>query len=88
MFIRSFAIGLARCVRVACGRRVVFRIAPLARALGHRRGCARAFAAAPRPVDCLLVGAMAAAVVLVALLCSAAPHIGFAQVSRIGGWLP
>ena len=38
----------------------------------------------PRPLDCLLVAVMAA-VALVALL---AGRARFAQVGRIGGWLP
>ncbi|WP_330768898.1 hypothetical protein [Burkholderia vietnamiensis] len=39
-------------------------------------------------LDCALLAAMAAAVALGALLCSSASRVGFAQVSRVAGWLP
>ena len=71
--------------------RPFIRIRPLAarpRVQQLARHGARHVPAAPRPLDCLLVAVMAAAVALVALLCSAAPRLGFAQVGRIGGWLP
>ncbi|TDA48585.1 hypothetical protein [Burkholderia pyrrocinia] len=50
--------------------------------------CDRSFVAGLSPLDCMLVAAMAAAVALAALLCSAASRLGFAQVWRVGGWLP
>ncbi|WP_175674395.1 hypothetical protein [Burkholderia ambifaria] len=78
MFFQSLAATLKRLLHVTCDRSSV---SPLAHALAH-------MPAAPRPLDCLLVGAMAAAVALVALLCTAASHLGFTQAWRIGGWLP
>ncbi|ERJ34346.1 hypothetical protein WL57_13695 [Burkholderia cepacia] len=89
MFLQSLAVRLKRIVHVACDRSFVSGLSPLAHALGHWRSSALAHVpAAPRPLDCLLFAVMAAAVALVALLCSAAPRLGFAQVWRIGGWLP
>ncbi|RQR40109.1 hypothetical protein DIE23_00140 [Burkholderia sp. Bp9143] len=89
MFFQSFAVRLKRFARVACDRSFVSVLSPLAHTLGNWRGTALApLSAAPRPLDCALVGAMAAAVVLVALLCTTASRLGFAQVWRIGGWLP
>ncbi|MET3823023.1 hypothetical protein F3J14_20965 [Burkholderia sp. Tr-862] len=86
MFFQSLAATLKRLLHVTCDRSSV---SPLAHALGNWRGSALAHRpAAPRPLDCLLVGAMAAAVALVALLCTAASHLGFTQAWRIGGWLP
>ncbi|MCR5895203.1 MULTISPECIES: hypothetical protein [Burkholderia] len=89
MFLQSLAVRLKRIVHVACDRSFVSGLSPLAHALGNWRSSALAqMPAAPRPLDCLLFAVMAAAVALVALLCSAAPRLGFAQVWRIGGWLP
>lgn len=83
MFFQSFAVSLKRLVHAACDR------SPLAHAFGNWRGTALAhLPAVPRPLDCALLGAMAAAIALVALLCTVASRIGFAQVWRIGGWLP
>ncbi|MEK7915230.1 hypothetical protein AAB988_36615 [Burkholderia contaminans] len=89
MFFQSFAVRLKRIVHVACDRSFVSGLSPLAHAFSNWRGTALAHVpAAPRPLDCLLFAMMAAAVALVALLCSAASHLGFAQAGRIGGWLP
>ncbi|MCU9953677.1 MULTISPECIES: hypothetical protein [Burkholderia] len=89
MFFQSFAVRLKRIVHVACDRSFVAGLSPLAHALANWRGAALAhMPAAPRPLDCVLVAAMAAAVALAALLCSAASRLGFAQVWRVGGWLP
>ncbi|MBN3835214.1 hypothetical protein [Burkholderia sp. Ac-20344] len=89
MFLQSFAVRLKRIVHLACDRSCVSGLSPLADAFSNWRGTALAHVpAAPRPLDCLLFAAMAAAVALVALLCSAASRLGFAQVWRIGGWLP
>ncbi|CAB3757046.1 hypothetical protein B7G54_07820 [Burkholderia puraquae] len=89
MFLQSFAVRLKRIVHVACDRSFVSGLSPLAHAFSNWRGTALAYvSAAPRPLDCLLFAAMAAAVAIVALLCSAASRLGFAQVWRIGGWLP
>ncbi|MCA8111232.1 hypothetical protein [Burkholderia cepacia] len=89
MFLQSLAVRLKRIVHVARDRSFVSSLSPLAHALGNWRSSALAHVpAAPRPLDCLLFAVMAAAVALVALLCSAAPRLGFAQVWRIGGWLP
>ncbi|WP_175777227.1 hypothetical protein [Burkholderia anthina] len=89
MIFQSFAVRLKRLVHVACDRSFVSALSPLAHAFGNWRGAALAhLPAAPRPLDCALLGAMAAAVALVALLCTAASRVGFAQVWRIGGWLP
>lgn len=89
MFLQSLAVRLKRIAHVACDRSFVSGLSPLAHALGNWRGTALAhMPAAPRPLDCLLFAVMAAAVALVALLCSAARRLGFAQVWRIGGWLP
>ena len=89
MFLQSFALRLKRLLHVACDRSFVSALAPLAHAFSSWRGTALAhLPAAPRPLDCVLAGAMAAAVALVALLCTAAARLGFAQVWRIGGWLP
>ncbi|KVL37276.1 hypothetical protein [Burkholderia sp. MSMB1835] len=88
MFFQSFALRLKRIVHVTCNRSFSGR-SPLARAFGRWRGLALAHApAAPRPLDCLLIAATATAVALAALLCSVAPRVGFAQVWRVGGWLP
>ncbi|AOI76350.1 hypothetical protein [Burkholderia sp. NRF60-BP8] len=79
MFFQSFALRLKRIAHVTCNRSFSGR-SPLARAFGRWRGLALAHApAAPRPLDCLLIAA---------LLCSVAPRVGFAQVWRVGGWLP
>ncbi|MCA8212688.1 hypothetical protein LGN20_02110 [Burkholderia cepacia] len=89
MFLQSLAVRLKHIVHVACDRSFVSGLSPLAHALGNWRSSALAHvSAAPRPLACLLFAVMAAAVALVALLCSAAPRLGFAQVWRIGGWLP
>ncbi|AKM38760.1 MULTISPECIES: hypothetical protein [Burkholderia] len=89
MHLQSFAVRLKRIVYLACERSFVSGLSPLAHAFSNWRGTALAHVpAAPRPLDCLLFAMMAAAVALVALLCSAASHLGFAQVGRIGGWLP
>ncbi|RQT55360.1 hypothetical protein DF046_13155 [Burkholderia cepacia] len=89
MFLQTLAVRLKRIVHVVCDRSFVSGLSPLAHALGNWRSSALAHVpAAPRPLDCLLFAVMAAAVALVALLCSAAPRLGFAQVWRIGGWLP
>ncbi|WP_448165115.1 hypothetical protein [Burkholderia cepacia] len=89
MFLQSLAVRLKHIVQVACDRSFVSGLSPLAHALGNWRSSALAHVpAAPRPLDCLLFAVIAAAVALVALLCSAAPRLGFAQVWRIGGWLP
>ncbi|KVE07550.1 hypothetical protein [Burkholderia anthina] len=88
MFFQSFAFKFKRVVHVARDRSFS-GCSPLARAFGRWRGLALAHVpAAPRPLDCVLIAATAAAVALVALLCSAASHVGFAQVWRVGGWLP
>ncbi|KVF68685.1 hypothetical protein WS75_29040 [Burkholderia sp. FL-7-2-10-S1-D7] len=89
MFFQSFAAGLKRRAHVASDRLLVSALSPLVHAFGNWRGSALAhLPAAPRPLDCVLIGAMAAAVALVALLCTAASRLGFAHVWRIGGWLP
>lgn len=86
MFFQSFAARLKRLAHVASDRLLVSGLSPLAHAFGDWRGSALAhLPAAPRPLDCVLIGAMAAAV---ALLCTAASRLGFAHVWRIGGWLP
>ncbi|WP_027781128.1 MULTISPECIES: hypothetical protein [Burkholderia] len=88
MFFQSFAVRLKRIVHVTRNR-AFSRLSPFARALSHWRGVALAHVpAAPRPLDCVLIAATAAAVALAALLCSVAPRVGFAQVWRVGGWLP
>ncbi|RQR26640.1 MULTISPECIES: hypothetical protein [unclassified Burkholderia] len=89
MFFQSFAARLKRRVHVVCGRSGVSTLSPLARTFSNWRGSALAhMPAAPRPLDCVLAGAVAAAIALVALLCTAASRLGFTQVWRIGGWLP
>lgn len=89
MFFQSFAVRLKRIVHVACDRSFVSGLSPLAHVFSNWRGTVLAHVpATPRPLDCVLVAAMAAAVALVALLCSATPRLGFAQVWRVGGWLP
>lgn len=89
MFFQSFAVRLKRLVHVACDRSAVSALSSLAQTFSNWRGSALAhLPAAPRPLDCALVGAMAAAVALVALLCTAGLRLGFTQVWRIGGWLP
>ncbi|WP_175976338.1 hypothetical protein [Burkholderia sp. BCC1047] len=88
MFFQSFAVRLKRVAHVACDRSFFGR-SPFARAFGHWRGFALAHVpAAPRLLDCALIAATAAALALAALLCSVAPRVGFAQVWRVGGWLP
>ncbi|AXF22964.1 hypothetical protein CUJ89_20975 [Burkholderia pyrrocinia] len=88
MFFQSFAVRLKRIVHVACDRSFVSGLSSLAHALSSWRGAALAYVpAAPRPLDCVLAAAMAAAVALAALLCAAASRLGFAQVWRVGGWL-
>ncbi|KUZ05936.1 hypothetical protein WI28_25130 [Burkholderia diffusa] len=88
MFFQSFAARLKRLVHVASDRSPASALSPLAHAVGDWRGCALAhLPAAPRALDCVLIGAMAAAVALVALLCTAGSRLGFAHVWRIGGWL-
>ncbi|AIO44039.1 MULTISPECIES: hypothetical protein [Burkholderia] len=88
MFVQSFAVKLKRVVHVACDRSFSGR-SPLARAFSRWRGRALAHVpTAPRPLDCVLIAATAAALALAALLCSVAPRVGFAQVWRVGGWLP
>ena len=89
MFFQSFAARLKRLIHVASDRLLVSGLSPLAHAFGDWRGSALAhLPAAPRTLDCVLIGAMAAAVALVALLCTAASRLGFAYVWRISGWLP
>ncbi|KAB0634630.1 hypothetical protein [Burkholderia latens] len=91
MFFPSFALRLKRLALVAGDRSVVSVLSLLARACGNRCGTTLGHLPSrplPRPLDCALVGAMAAAVALVALLCAAASRVGFAHVWRIGGWLP
>lgn len=89
MFFQSFALRLKRIVHAACDRSFVSGLSPLARAFSNWRGMALTHVpATPRPLDCALVAAMAAALALAALLCSAASRLGFAQVWRVGGWLP
>ncbi|WP_322026444.1 hypothetical protein [Burkholderia sp. BCC1977] len=89
MFFQSFAVRLKRLAHVACDRAFVSAFSPLVHTFGNWRGSALAhLPTAPRPLDWMLAGAMAAAVALVALLCTAASRLGFAQVWRIGGWLP
>ncbi|AOR70595.1 hypothetical protein BBJ41_23995 [Burkholderia stabilis] len=88
MFFQSFAVRLKRIVHVACDRSFVSGLSPLAHAFSNWRGTALAHAPVPRPLDCMLAAAMAAAIALAALLCAAASRLGFAQVWRIGGWLP
>ncbi|WP_175910907.1 hypothetical protein [Burkholderia metallica] len=89
MFLQSFAVRLKRILHDACNRAFVSGRSPLAHAFSNWRGTALAhLPAAPRLLDCVMVAVMAAAVALVALLCSAAARLGFAQVWRIGGWLP
>ena len=90
MFFQSLAAKLKRRLHITCDRLSVSPLAEaLAEALGNRRGSALAHRpAAPRPLDCMLAGAMAAAVALVVLLCTAASRLGFTQAWRIGGWLP
>jgi len=86
MFLQSLALRLKRLVHFAYDRSFVSALSPLAHTFSSWRGSALAhLPAAPRPLDCVLVGAMAAAV---ALLCTAASRLGFTQVWRIGGWLP
>ncbi|WP_269505819.1 hypothetical protein [Burkholderia sp. IMCC1007] len=89
MFFQSFAARLKRLVHAGCDRPFVSALSPLAHAFGNWRGTALVqLPAAPRPLDCALLGAMAVAVALVALLCTSASRVGFAHVWRIGGWLP
>ncbi|CAI8909287.1 MULTISPECIES: hypothetical protein [Burkholderia] len=90
MFFQSLAAKLKRRLHVTCDRLSVSPLAEaLAEALGNWRGSVLTHRpAAPRPLDCMLAGAMAAAVALVVLLCTAASRLGFAQAWRIGGWLP
>ncbi|KWK79955.1 hypothetical protein WM16_05850 [Burkholderia ubonensis] len=89
MVFQSLAVRLKRYVHVACNRSLVSALSPLAHAAGNWRRAALADARLPaRAADCAVLGGMAAAVVLVALLCSAASPIDFAQVWRVGGWLP
>ncbi|KAG8153247.1 hypothetical protein [Burkholderia catarinensis] len=88
MFFQSFAVRLKRIVHVACDHSFASGLSPLAHAFSNWRGTALAcMPAAPRPLDCVLVAATAAAVALAALLCAAASRLGFAQVWRVGGWL-
>ncbi|RQS13665.1 hypothetical protein [Burkholderia sp. Bp8998] len=89
MFFQSFAVKLRRLAHVASNRAFVSALSPLAHTFSNWRGSALVhLPPAPRPLDCVLAGAMAAAVALVALLCTVASRLGFAQVGRIGGWLP
>ncbi|AFQ50003.1 hypothetical protein [Burkholderia cepacia] len=89
MFFQSFALRLKRLVHLACDRSFVSALSPLAHALASWRSAALAHVPTlPRPLDCVLIGAMAAAIALVALLCTAASRLGFMQVWRVGGWLP
>lgn len=89
MFFQSFAARLKRLIHVASHRSLVSAVSPLVHALDNWRGSTLVhLPEAPRPLDCVLVGAMAAAIALVALLCTAASRLGFAHVWRIGGWLP
>ncbi|MFP3505552.1 hypothetical protein [Burkholderia sp. SIMBA_062] len=86
MFFQSLTVRVKRLLHISCDR---LSVSSLADALGNRGGRALAHRpAAPRPLDCMLAGAMAAAVALVVLLCTAASHLGFTQAWRIGGWLP
>ncbi|CAN0624770.1 conserved protein of unknown function [Burkholderia multivorans] len=89
MFIQSFAVKLKRHVHHACDRSLVCAPSPLVHALGNWRGAQLPHAPVPvRPVDCALLGVMAAAMLLVALLCAASSRIGLAQAWRVGCWLP
>ncbi|KVN99113.1 hypothetical protein WJ70_05535 [Burkholderia ubonensis] len=89
MVFQSFAVRLKRYVHVACNRSLVSALSPLAHAASNWRGAALAGALLPaRASDCVVLGGMAAAVAMVALLCSAASRVDFAQVWRVGGWLP
>ncbi|MGU7772993.1 hypothetical protein ACV229_22800 [Burkholderia sp. MR1-5-21] len=88
MFFQSFAVKLKRVVHVACDRSLVSVVSPLAHAVSNWRGATLAHALIPtRALDCAMLGIMAAAVALVALLCAAASRLGFTQVWRVGGWL-
>ncbi|WP_126282818.1 hypothetical protein [Burkholderia stagnalis] len=89
MFLQSFAIKLKRYVHVAYSRSLFSALSPLAHAATNWRDAPLAHALLPtRALDCAVLGAMAGAIALVALLCAAASRIGFAQVWRVGGWLP
>ncbi|MCW0134131.1 hypothetical protein [Burkholderia pseudomallei] len=88
MVFQSFAVRLKRYVHVACCRSLVSALSPLAHAVCNWRGAALADALLPARSDCVVLGGMAAAVALVALLCSTASRIDFAQVWRVGAWLP
>ncbi|PCE32680.1 hypothetical protein [Burkholderia ubonensis] len=89
MFFQSFAVRLKRYVHVACNRSLVSALSPLAHAASNWRGNALVDALLPaRASDCAVLGGMACAVALVALLCSAASRLDFAQVWRVSGWLP
>ncbi|RQZ37441.1 hypothetical protein DIE16_18225 [Burkholderia sp. Bp9090] len=89
MSFQSLMVRLRQLARVVSDRSFASALAPLAHTFGNWRGSALAhLPAAPRPLDCVLAGAMAAAVALVALLCATASRLGFAHVWRIGGWLP
>jgi len=89
MFIQSFAVKLKRHVHHACDRSLVSALSPLAHALGNLRGAQLPHVPLPvRPVDCALLGVMAAAVLLAALICAASSRIGLTHAWRVGCWLP
>ncbi|MBN3787215.1 hypothetical protein, partial [Burkholderia sp. Ac-20353] len=69
MFLQSFAVRLKRYVHVACNRSLVSALSPLAHTVTNWRGASLAHALIPtRALDCAVLGAMAAAVGLAALL--------------------
>ncbi|TCW79649.1 hypothetical protein C5O80_29230 [Burkholderia sp. SRS-46] len=89
MFIQSFAVKLKRYVHVACNRSLVSALSPLAHAASNWRDASLTHALMPmRTLDCAVLGAMAGAIALVALLCAAAARLDFAQAWRVGCWLP
>ncbi|AOJ16213.1 hypothetical protein WJ03_24760 [Burkholderia vietnamiensis] len=89
MVVQSFSLRLKRCLQAGRTRCALRRRSPLAQARRHRRDAARVqLRAAWRALDCALLAAMASAVALGALLCASASRVGFAQVSRVAGWLP
>ncbi|MBR7961058.1 hypothetical protein KDW41_11425 [Burkholderia vietnamiensis] len=88
MFVSTFALRLKRLALVARARSRVCALSPLAQSFARRGATLAHPRLLPRPLDCVLIAAMAAAVALVALLCAAASRVGFAHVWRIGGWLP
>ncbi|CAJ3197893.1 hypothetical protein NUV26_24035 [Burkholderia pseudomultivorans] len=89
MFIQSFAVKLKRYVHVACNRSLVSALSPLAHAASSWRDAPLTHALIPtRALDCAVLGVMAGAIALVALLCAGASRLDFAQAWRVGCWLP